>query len=111
MDETRNTPLTAVDRIADGDGLQMMKAAVPYLPGAMQKAFSIYIKMMEVSNLLSYYNNPVHACSIPNADAEEALSDIRPYCTENQRQTLDQAISLLNTVKIYQELQKGSQEA
>ena len=38
MEESSKTPLTAVDRIADGEGLQMMKAAIPYLPGNLQKS-------------------------------------------------------------------------
>ena len=59
MEDASKTPLTVVDRIADGEGLQMAKAAIPYLPGSIQKAFSVYIKMMEVSNILSYYNNPL----------------------------------------------------
>ena len=105
MEDASKTPLTAVDRIADGEGLQMAKAAIPYLPGSIQKAFSVYIKMMEVSNILSYYNNPVHACSAPSASPEEILKDILPYCTDAQRQTIDQAVSLINTLKIYQEIQ------
>lgn len=108
MDETQTTPLTAVDRIADGNGLQMMKAAIPYFPGAMQKMFSIYVKVMEVNNLLSYYNNPVHACSAQVANTDEMLNDIRPYCTENQRQSLDQTVNLINTIRMYQEIQKLS---
>lgn len=106
MEETERTPLTAVDRIANGDGLQMMKAAVPYLPAGAQKSFSLYIKLMELGNLLSYYRDPVHACSAPgSASAEEILSDIRPYCNDAQRQSLDQAASLVSSLKLYQELQ------
>lgn len=108
MEESSKTPLTAVDRIADGNGLQMMKAAIPYLPGAMQKSFSIFVKIREMNNLLSYYNSPVRVCSAETANAEEILEDIRPYCTEEQRQTLDQAVNLMNTIKIYQEIQKSS---
>ena len=106
MDESPKTPLTAVDRIADGDGLQMLKATIPYLPGSMQKSFSLYVKVMEVNNLLSYYNNPVHACSAQSANPDEILNDIRAYCTDTQRQSLDQAVNLMNTLRMYQELQK-----
>ncbi len=108
MDASERSPLTAVDRIADGDGLRMVKAAIPYLPGAVQKSFSIYVKIMEVQNLLSYYNNPVHACSAQTAEMDEILGDIRAYCTDAQRQTLDQTMNLVNTLRIYQEMQKLS---
>ncbi|MDO4344138.1 MAG: hypothetical protein Q4C50_04975 [Eubacteriales bacterium] len=109
MEESSKTPLTAVDRIADGNGLQMMKAAIPYLPLAMQKSFSVYVKIMEVSNVLSYYNQPVRACSAPSEEtnAEDILNDIRSYCNDTQRQSLDQALHLINTLKMYQEIQKN----
>lgn len=108
MDEAVSTPLTAIDRIADGEGLQMMKAAIPYLPGALQKTFSLYVKVLEMNNLLSYYNRPVHACGVQGTDADEILSDIRPYCTDSQLKSLDQAVGLINTLKMYQEIQKLS---
>lgn len=107
MDEA-SPSLTAIDRIADGDGLQMMKAAIPYFPGTLQKFFSIYVKMMEMNNLISYFDHPVRACSASAADTDEILQDIRPYCTESQKRSLDQAAGLLNTIKMYQEFQKLS---
>lgn len=108
MEESTQTPLTAIDRIADGGNLQMMKAAIPYLPPSMQKGMSLYAKVMELQNLLSYYNQPVRACSAENASAnsEEILNDLRAYCNDSQRQSLDQALNLINTFKMYQEIQK-----
>lgn len=108
MDEPTQTPLTAVDRIADGGNLQMMKAAIPYLPPAIQKGMSFYAKLLEIQNLMSYYNQPVRACSADtsSADSEEILNDLRTYCNDSQRQSLDQALNLINTLKMYQEIQK-----
>ena len=108
MEESAKTTLTAVDRIADGDGLQVLKAAIPYLPQTVQKPFSVYVKAMEVHNLLSYYNNPVHACSAPDTEPDAMLQDIRAYCTDAQRQSLDQTLNLINALKLYQEIQKIS---
>lgn len=108
MEESMQTPLTAIDRIADGGNLQMMKAAIPYLPPSMQKGLSLYAKVMELQNLISYYNQPVRACCAESAsaDSEEILNDIRTYCNDSQRQSLDQALNLINTLKMYQEIQK-----
>lgn len=105
MDETNRIPLTAVDRIADGNGLQMMKAAIPYLPLPMQRAFSLYAKCMEIQNVISYYHNPVSACSTSSSASsfDEILEDLRNYGTETQRQSMDQLLNLLHTVKMYQE--------
>jgi len=107
MEESPNVKRTAIDRIADGSGLQMMKAAIPYMPSAVQKSFSIYVKMLEMQNILSYYNQPVHACGISeeNVQPSDILNDIRDFCTQSQCQMLDQAANLLNTMKLYQEIQ------
>lgn len=108
MDESVKTPLTALDRIADGGNLQMLKAAIPYLPSAVQKAFSVYIKLMEVGNVMSYYETPVRACSFEETpvNPEDMIGDLLTYCNDTQRQSLDQALNLINTFKMYQELQK-----
>ncbi|MDO5541262.1 MAG: hypothetical protein Q4F83_14565 [Eubacteriales bacterium] len=107
MEESENIKRTAIDRIADGNGLQMMKAAIPYMPSAIQKSFSIYVKMLEMQNILSYYNHPIHACAVPeeNTSPSEMINDIRTFCTQSQCQTLDQALNLINTLKLYQEIQ------
>lgn len=107
MDETSSTKRTAVDRIADGNGLQMVKAAIPYMPSSMQKSFSIYIKMREMQNLLSYYNHPIRACETPEEAPSPAdvIGDIREFCTQSQCQSLDQALNLINTIQMYQEFQ------
>lgn len=104
-ENTTRPPVTAVDRIADGGGLQMAKAAVPYLPVPFQRPFSVYIKLLEVGNVLSYYRHPVTACAAPERpDPDDFLSDIRAYCTDSQRQALDQAMNLINTLKLYQDM-------
>ena len=105
MDETSKIHLTAVDRIADGNGLQMMKAAIPYLPSAIQRSLSLYAKFLEIQNLLSYYNNQVSVCSSSgrNISPDELLSELRNYATEEQRQTMEQTLGILNTLKMYQE--------
>ncbi len=105
MEETGKIPMTAVDRIADGNGLQMIKAAIPYFPAALQRSLSVYIKMMEMNNVISYYSNPVHACSAPSdaPDAEALLNDLRNYGNDTQRQSLDQILNFVHTLKMYQE--------
>lgn len=105
MEESGKIPMTAVDRIADGNGLQMMKAAIPYLPSSLQRSLSVYIKMMEMNNVITYYNNPIHACSAPSdaSDPEALLNDLRNYGNDSQRQSLDQILNLMHTLKMYQE--------
>lgn len=105
MNEDLLTQLTAIDQIADGDGLQMYKAAVPYLPVQLQKYFSLFIKFQEMQNLLSFFNAPVHASSV-NAEAatnpEAILEELCSYGNAEQKASIEQALSLMNTLKMYQ---------
>lgn len=105
MEDSERISLTAVDRIADGNGLQMIKAAIPYFPARLQKTLSLYIKCMEINNMLTYYNSPLSVCSDhgEHEDPEEILNELRSYATTEQRQTMDRALNLFQTLKMYQE--------
>lgn len=105
MNEDHSTQRTAIDQIADGDGLQMYKAAVPYLPVPLQKYVSLFIKIQEMQNLLSFFQAPVHASSV-NAETatnpEAILEELCSYGNEEQKAAIEQALSIMNTLKMYQ---------
>lgn len=107
MEENYQIPVPAVDEIANGSGLQMFKACIPYLPAPMQKSLILYIKMLEMNNLLSYYNSGLSACSSDSCrkDPEELLNELHQYGTEAQNQMLDQALNLISTLKMYRTCQ------
>lgn len=104
MENNHDSGIPAVDQIANGSSLQMYKAIIPYLPRTMQKNCILMIKMMEMNNLMSYYNSPMSACSAPpeNVTPEELLSEIRQYGSETQNQQIDQMLNLLSALKLYQ---------
>lgn len=105
MNEEHSTQRTAIDQIADGDGLQMYKAAVPYLPVQMQKYFSLFIKFQEMQNLLSFFQAPVHASSVNSempTNPEDILEELCSYGNAEQKAAIEQALSLMNTLKMYQ---------
>ncbi len=49
---------TELDRISNQNHLQLIKAVIPHLPAPNQKRFSILIKLIEVQNVIRFYNNP-----------------------------------------------------
>ena len=104
MEHNHDNGIPAVDQIANGGNLQMYKAVIPYLPTAMQKNCILMIKMMEMNNLLSYYNSPMSACSASskNISPEDLLSEIRQYGSDTQNLQIDQILNLLSAVKLYQ---------
>lgn len=104
MESNHEKSIPAVDQIANGGNLQMYKAVIPYLPHAMQKNCILFIKMMEMTNLISYYNSPLAACSVPpeKNSAEDLLSEIRQYGNDTQNQQIDQILNLISALKLYQ---------
>lgn len=104
MEETNNTSTTALDRIANGENLQMIKASVPFLPPAIQKSLSLYVKVMEIQNIMSFYNSPLQACATDFAphNTEEVLNELKKYASDSQQHSLDQILNMMHTMKMYQ---------
>ena len=106
MEQNQEHDIPAVDQIANGENLQMYKAVIPYLPKSVQKNLMLMIKMMEMNNLLSFYNSPMSVCAVPEAHSpEEFLSQLRCYGSETQNQQIDQILNLVTALKLYQACQ------
>lgn len=98
--------LTALDQIANRNHLQLLKAFLPYVPPDRQKMLSVCIKMMELQNILRFYDHGercVSACGTPGEPPEtlDILSDIRNYCEPGEQQMIDQCIQLLTAMEFY----------
>ncbi|MDY3918636.1 MAG: hypothetical protein SOZ59_06490 [Candidatus Limivivens sp.] len=111
MNQEDHTPsLTALDYIANGSHLAMLKALVPFLAPSMQRAFAVTIKFMELGNILKFYDNPpeLGACSLqaPGSTAADILQTIRCYLGPAEQESVDQCLNLMQTMELFQELQR-----
>lgn len=108
MEANTDITIPAVDQIANGDHLQMYKAVIPYLPKQLQKNCMIFIKLMEMNNLMSFYNSPMTACAAPQeaATPEKILSELRQYGNETQNQQIDSLLNIFSALKFYQNYQE-----
>lgn len=103
MESNQEHDIPAVDQIANGDNLQMYKAVIPYLPKNIQRNLIMLIKMMEMNNLMSFYNSPMSACASPEAhNPEDILAQLRHYGSDAQNQQIDQILNLYSALKLYQ---------
>ena len=99
METNQEHDIPAVDQIANGENLQMYKAVFPYLPKNIQKNLMLMIKMMEMNNLLSFYNSPMSACAVPEAHSpEDLLSQLMRYGNDAQNQKIDQMLNLITAL-------------
>lgn len=98
--------LTPLDQIATQNHLQLAKAAITYLPASNQPFLSVWIKLMEIQNILHFYHQsplPVEACSSSGSSDGllDILSDMRNYCEGSDQELLDQWIQLAGTLELY----------
>lgn len=110
MEEQAVPPLTAIDQIANGNSLQMLKAAIPYTPFESQKFLAVYIKVMELENIITFYedsDSPVRACSLGSESFsfQNMLTDMRNYCSDEQREQLNSCLNLMKTMQMFQTYQ------
>lgn len=112
MSEDHTVKLTVIDQIANGENLQMMKALLPYMGQGNQPMMAIYIKAMEISNILSFYEDPqeVQACSLgqPPSSTTEMLQDIRDYCSGPEQAMIDQCLSMMQMLDLYSTFQDSA---
>lgn len=52
------TPMTPLDQMVSGEPLQILKAAVPYLPRQGQRFLSVYAKFAELKNTVALFSRP-----------------------------------------------------
>ena len=101
--------LPAIDQIANGDHLLMMKAAIPYLPQPGQKFMALFVKATELTNILGFYRTSpdLCACSIDeqHTSPTEMLQDIRCFCNQQEQDSIDQCIQMFQMIHLYHSMQ------
>lgn len=107
--------LTAIDQVANRNHLQLIKAAIPYLPPENQPMISVCVKMLEVQNVAAFYNHSPDRVSACGSDSErpgivDILSDIRNYCEGEEQEMIDRCLQLLSTLELYSTLMQSMEE-
>lgn len=98
--------LAPIDQIANQNHLQLIKAALPYLQTASQKPLSVLIKMLELQNIMRFYNSSASLIRACNTETEQPgmldmLTEMRNYCEGDEQKLLDQWIQLASTLELY----------
>lgn len=98
--------LTALDQVANQNHLQLLKALIPYIQPENQKMLSLCIKMMEMQNVLRFFDQEKQCVSACSSDTEhpgllDILTDLRNYCEEGEQELIDQWIQILSTMELY----------
>lgn len=101
---------TTLDQMVGSDEMQMLKAAIPYLPAKGQQVISLYTKISELANtakLFSPKNNSMQICASSSGTAPlEMLNDIRQFCYGKSRRQLDQIVNAFAMMEMIQVMQQ-----
>ena len=99
--------LTDLDYAIGDRRMQMLKAAIPYLPASGRQILSVYEKAMELKNTISLFGSStsapeLSAMSIPSREPMEMLNDIRSFCYGSSKKQLDQIVNMMAMIQMLQ---------
>lgn len=107
--EEETYPLTEIDQIANGRELLMLKAMLPYLPYGGSPTFAVLIKLMEIQNIRSYYQNrpqaELCAMSAANFSMTDMLQNMIRFCPKEQREMFRQFHNVMEMAQMFGTMQ------
>lgn len=96
--------MTDLDQMVSDDQIQILKAAIPYVPSSGQRLLSIYSKVRELQNTLTLFPQENSDMRICGSDAEmqplDILNEIRPFCSGPTQEHIDQIIQMFAVMQI-----------
>ena len=109
MDFTTQSNADAFDTLFTTNHIRMLKALLPYMDNQMQKNIAVYIKFMELQYTIDFLReHPYPLCGcVPhkqNPDLGNLFSDILPYCSEKERQKMEQLRGIFQSMEMYREM-------
>ncbi|MBO5278540.1 MAG: hypothetical protein J6B06_03490 [Lachnospiraceae bacterium] len=99
--------LTDFDNLICDPHLQMLKAAIPYIPASGQQVLSLYVKSLELSNTMKLLQRKetqsVGICSVSEnkKNTTEMLNAIKKYCSDSEREMLDLFMNFFSAFRMY----------
>lgn len=112
MDEIHTMELTAFDSLISDDSLQMIKAAIPYIPTKGQGFISTYVKFMELNNTIRIFQrnskDSLGICSLPEDKKNifEMLNAMKQHSRGQQKEMFESIINIMNAFQMYQTFQE-----
>ncbi len=91
-----------LDEMVNGDSVQILKAALPYLPSSGQSVVSVFAKFLELQNTIHFFHSSkgnMEICSRQKSDPVEMLTACSNACHGPAKEKID---TLLNTMAMIQ---------
>ena len=112
MDESSITPMTPLDTLVSDDTLQMLKAALPYLPPRQAQMLAILTKFQELKNTLSMQppgSDTFRAMSTTSSRDDAALlQDLKIYGGEKGKQMVNNVQQMKDMLQLISLMQNNA---
>ena len=111
MDKNEHDKIIAFDTLFTNNHIQMLKIVMPYFDEPFQKNLAVYIKYQELRYTLAYYTSHPHelyGCSVKKEEfnVNKICSEILPFCTNEEKQMIEQVAGLFRSMEMYKEMSK-----
>lgn len=111
MDEKPKQPAYDFDSRTTNNHIQILKTAIPYMEPEKQKYIAIYIKFLELSYTISFFQGlqtppPYGACSAETFDEKKPdllslLEEIKHFCTKEEQKFIDMMLNMLSAFQMF----------
>ena len=92
---------TEFDERTIGGNTQLLKALIPFLEPSQQKMFGLMVRIIEFNMTLDFFNhNRIPACAFKPPCGGDMLSELKNYCSPEERKQLDMMIGMIKAQKI-----------
>ncbi|EOS26132.1 hypothetical protein C806_01348 [Lachnospiraceae bacterium 3-1] len=97
--------MEAIDTLIQDRHLEMVKAAIPYLDNSRQKNMAMLVKFMELQRTMALFQNPENDLKMCSEEEKEdpvqMLTAIREYCTDKEKEMIDNIINFVQMFSTY----------
>lgn len=120
MEKNGHDKITAFDTLFTTNHIQMLKILMPYFEPHMRRQLAVYIKYLELRFALSYFDSASHelyGCAGGYGNTHDGdpfgreefnigkiCSEILPYCTNEEKQKVEQISGLFRSMEMYKEM-------
>ncbi len=84
----------------------MMKGILPFVDMPIQQYLAIYIKILELQYVISFFKKNEHGISAPVCDSDSGflsiLQNVRKYSSSKDSEMIDQLLQMAKAFKMYQ---------
>lgn len=111
MDSNERSKVIAFDTLFCTNHIQMLKVMLPYMDHQVQKSLAIYIKFLELNYTIEFFKkHPYPLCGCmekeSSSDIFKMCTELLPYCTENEKNQIEQIRNIFQGMEMYKEMSK-----